>query len=146
MIPIGLLFSFMPKNDKSDGEYQPSKKDIMVILPLVCFVIGFYDGFFGPGTGSLLILALYFLVHMPLIESSATSKIFNFASNVGAFVVFAISGKMAFLIAIPMVFASIAGNYFGSHLTLKNGDKIIKPLIFISISILFISLGAKYIF
>lgn len=146
MIPVGLLISFMPKKDKHDGEYQPSKKDIMIILPLVCFVIGFYDGFFGPGTGSLLILALHFLVHMPLIESSATSKIFNFASNVGAFVAFAIAGKMAFLIGIPMVAGSVAGNYIGSHVALKNGEKIIKPLIFISISILFISLGLKYIF
>ncbi|WGK68753.1 TSUP family transporter [Candidatus Haliotispira prima] len=145
MIPIGLLFSFMPKRTKSDKEYQPGKKDIWIVLPLTCFVIGFYDGFFGPGTGSLLILALHFLARMPLIESSATSKIFNFASNVGAFVAFAIAGKMAFLISIPMVVGSIAGNYLGSHLTLKNGEKIIKPLIFISISILFISLGIKYI-
>ncbi|MBE8189346.1 MAG: TSUP family transporter [Candidatus Thioglobus sp.] len=144
LIPVGLLFSFMPKKDKKDGAYQPSKKDIMIVLPLVCFVVGFYDGFFGPGTGSILILALHFLIHMPLIESSATSKIFNLASNVGAFVAFFIAGKMAFLIGIPMVLASIGGNYIGSHMTLKNGDKIIKPLIFTSIAILFISLGVKY--
>lgn len=145
LIPVGLLVSFMPKKDKNDGAYQPSKKDIMIILPLVCFVVGFYDGFFGPGTGSILILALHFLIHMPLVESSATSKIFNLASNTGAFVAFFIAGKMAFIIAIPMVLASIGGNYIGSHVTLKNGDKIIRPLIFTSITILFISLGVKYV-
>ena len=146
MIPIGLLFSFMPKKDTKNSNYQPSNKDIMFVLPLVCFIIGFYDGFFGPGTGSLLIIALHYLVRMPLIESSATSKIFNFASNVGAFVAFAIAGKMAFFIGIPMVAGSVAGNYLGSHLTLKKGEKIIKPLIIISISVLFVSLGIKYVF
>jgi uncharacterized membrane protein YfcA len=52
---------------------------------------------------------------------------------------------MAFIIGIPLVLASISGNYLGSHLTLKSGDKIIKPLIFTAIAILFISLGVKYI-
>lgn len=146
MIPVGLVLSFMPKTDKKEGLYAPTKKDIAFTLPIVAFVIGFYDGFFGPGTGSLLILALHFLIHMPLIESSATSKIFNFASNTGAFIAFAIAGKMAFIIGIPMIVASMVGNYMGSHLTLKNGDKIIKPFIFTSIGILFVSLGVKYIF
>ncbi len=58
---------------------------------------------------------------------------------------FFIAGKMAFIIGIPLVLASISGNYLGSHLTLKSGDKIIKPLIFTAIAILFISLGVKYI-
>ena len=147
MIPFGLLFSFIPKKAKitKNINYVPSAKDIKIILPLVAFVIGFYDGFFGPGTGSLLILALHFLINMPLIQASATSKIFNFASNAGAFIAFAIAGKMAFMIAIPMIIASIIGNYIGSHLTLKKGEKIIKPLMIISITILFISLGIKYI-
>jgi uncharacterized membrane protein YfcA len=140
-----LEFSCRVSKDTKDGAYQPSKKDIMIVLPLVCFIVGFYDGFFGPGTGSILILALHFLIHMPLVESSATSKIFNLASNVGAFVAFFIAGKMAFIIGIPMVLASIGGNYIGSHVTIKNGDKIIKPLIFSSIAILFISLGIKYV-
>ncbi len=145
LIPIGLLFSFIPKQSKNDGVYQPSQRDIHIILPLVCLVVGFYDGFFGPGTGSILILTLHFLIRMPLLESSATSKIFNLASNIGTFTAFFIAGKMAFIIGIPLVLASISGNYLGSHLTLKSGDKIIKPLIFTAIAILFISLGVKYI-
>ncbi|WP_201341989.1 TSUP family transporter [Abyssogena phaseoliformis symbiont] len=93
----------------------------------------------------MLILALHFLIHMPLVASSAASKIFNLASNIGAFVVFFMAVKMAFLIGVPMVLVSIIGNYIGSHMTLKSGDKIIKPLILSSIAILFISLGVKYI-
>jgi uncharacterized membrane protein YfcA len=77
LIPIGLLFSFIPKQNKNDGVYQPSQRDIHIILPLVCLVVGFYDGFFGSGTGSILILTLHFLIRMHLLESSASSKIFN---------------------------------------------------------------------
>jgi len=144
LIPIGLLFSFMPKKGKSNLEMKFDKKTLYFTVPLICLLIGFYDGFFGPGTGSLLIIALHYFINIPLVESSATSKIFNLASNAGAFVAFFIAGKMLFLLGIPMIIASIIGNYFGSKLTLKNGNKIIKPLIFLAIGILFISLGIKY--
>ncbi len=133
-----MLFSFISKKDAKCKACQPSKKDIMIILPIVCFIVGFYDGFFCSGAGSILILALHFLIHMPLIESSATSKIFNLSSNIGAFIAFFIAVKMVFIIGIPMVLASISGNYIGSHMMLKNGDNIIKSLIFTSIAILFI--------
>lgn len=144
LIPVGFILSFMSKKDKNK-EFKPTKKMMFLVLPLVCLIIGFYDGFFGPGTGSFLIIALNYLVGLSLLQSSATSKIFNLASNVGAFAVFFIKGKMLLLIGIPMVIASIVGNYTGSKLSLNNGDKIIKPLIAISISILFVSLGVKYI-
>ncbi len=145
LIPFGFLISFISKKDHSKKEFTLTKKIMFLVLPLLCLAIGFYDGFFGPGTGSLLIIALSYFIRLPLLQSSATSKIFNLASNVGAFVIFFIEGKMLFLIGIPMIIASIAGNYTGSNLTLRNGEKIIKPLIVTSISILFISLGIKYL-
>lgn len=148
LIPVGVLFSFLPKSEKKEISKidLSNKKIILIIVPLLCLLIGFYDGFFGPGTGSLLIIALHFLVKLPLTESSATSKIFNLTSNIGAFVAFFIAGKMLFIIGIPMVIASIVGNYVGSKLTLKKGAKLIKPLILTSITLLFISLAIKYIF
>lgn len=146
LIPIGFILSFISKKEKEDKneDFKITKTMKFFILPIVCFVIGFYDGFFGPGTGSFLIIALNYIVGLSLLQSSATSKIFNLASNIGAFIIFFISKKMLLLIGIPMIIASIIGNYIGSNLSLKNGDKIIKPLIVTSISILFISLGVKY--
>lgn len=146
LIPIGFILSFVKKKDNSDTkeDFKISKIMMFVILPAVCLAIGFYDGFFGPGTGSFLIIALNSIVGLSLIQSSATAKIFNLASNIGAFIIFFISGKMLLLIGIPMIIASIIGNYIGSNLSLKSGDKIIKPLIATSIFILFITLGIKY--
>lgn len=146
LIPVGFILSFIKKKEKKEitEDLQLSKKTMYFILPIVCLAIGFYDGFFGPGTGSFLIIALNYIIGLSLIQSSATAKIFNLASNIGAFIVFFINGKMLLLIGIPMIIASILGNYVGSKLSLKNGDKIIKPLIATSILILFITLGIKY--
>jgi len=143
MMPIGLLFSFLPKkDDKVNVELTKFKK--MILFPIVAFIIGFYDGFFGPGTGSLLILALHYIMGLSLVVSSATSKIFNLASNIGAFIAFFIAGKMLFLIGIPMIIASIIGNYIGSHMTIKKGDGFIRPILFGMIFILFLTMTYKY--
>jgi len=102
MMPIGLLFSFLPKkDDTAKTEIMKFKK--VILFPLVTLTIGFYDGFFGPGTGSLLIIALHYIMGLSLVASSATSKIFNLASNVGSFIAFFMAGKMLFTIGAPMI-------------------------------------------
>ncbi|WP_292655106.1 TSUP family transporter, partial [Nitratifractor sp.] len=143
MMPLGLLFAFLPKrNNDAKVEITPFKKTLL--FPSVTLIIGFYDGFFGPGTGSLLIIALHYIMGLSLVTASATSKIFNFSSNVGAFISFFIAGKMLFAIGIPMVIASILGNYLGSHMTIKRGDSFIRPILFGMIFLLFVTMVYKY--
>jgi len=145
LMPFGLLFSFLPKrNDDIFVEITNLKK--LLIFPIVTFIIGFYDGFFGPGTGSLLILALHYIMGLTLVISSATSKIFNLSSNIGAFIAFFLAGKMLFLLGTPMIIASMVGNYIGSHMTIKKGDDFIRPVLFGMIFLLFSSLIYKYFF
>ena len=110
-LPIGLLATlFKGVLLKKDDEIKKSA----IAVFLTCLIVGFYDGFFGPGTGSIFIIALFVINKLSLLQASATSKIFNFASNIGAFVAFLIAGKMAFLIGIPMILANLLGNHFGS--------------------------------
>lgn len=143
LMPIGLIFSFLPKKDTAvSGEISKFKK--VIIFPIITFIIGFYDGFFGPGTGSLLILALHYIMNLNLVSASATSKIFNLASNVGAFIAFALAGKMLFLIGIPMIIASVFGNFIGSKMTIDKGDNFVRPVLFGVIFLLFITLVYKY--
>jgi hypothetical protein len=113
-------------------------------VPPICLMIGFYDGFFGPGTGSFLIIAFYLLVGLDLIHASATAKAFNLASNIGALSVFLIEGKVIFLLGLPLAIANVAGNYLGSSLAIKMGNSMVRGFLFISLSILFISLFWKY--
>jgi uncharacterized protein len=143
MMPVGLLFSFLPKKDEN-VIVEITKLKKVLLFPTITFIIGFYDGFFGPGTGSLLIISLHYIMGLSLVVSSATSKIFNFSSNVGAFIAFFMAGKMLFMIGIPMILASMVGNYIGSHMTIKKGDNFIRPILFGMIFLLFVSLAYKY--
>lgn len=117
---------------------------IWVLTPIACLLIGTYDGFLGPGTGTFLIIALAFLSRMQLVEASATAKTFNLASNVGAFVTFLVSGCVYFPYAMAMAGFNIMGNIIGSHYAMKHGREFIKKILLVSLSLLFIYLVWKY--
>jgi uncharacterized protein len=104
------------------------------------FTIGMYDGFYGPGTGTFLILFLVLVTHLPLINASATSKTLNFASNIGAFFTFLINGSIIYTIAIPMAIFNILGSITGTRLAIKKGNKLVQKFVYLSITILFIYL------
>lgn len=98
---------------------------------------------FGPGTSSIFIITLFIINKLSLLQASATSKIFNFASNIGAFVSFLIAGKMAFLIGIPMIIANLLGNHFGSLHAIHSNGEIIKKVLVITVGLLMVSLAYK---
>ncbi|ODS22652.1 hypothetical protein AB835_13010 [Candidatus Endobugula sertula] len=150
MLPVGLLFTLFKGKftAKKVGEMSENgaTKHYLVAIALVSFIVGFYDGFFGPGTGSLFIIALYLFVKIDLVKASATSKIFNFASNIGAFVAFSLAGKMLFKLGIPMVMGSLAGNYIGSKLTILKGEKVVKTVLILTVNAMLVTLALKFIF
>lgn len=143
MLPLGMFATLMPKR-VTISHKNLSKLDIFLKIPLICLIIGFYDGFFGPGTGSFLTISFYIFINLNLIEATANAKVFNFVSNLGALVAFIYSGKVLFLLAIPMALANMAGNYLGSHLVLKKGDKIIKLFLILVLITLTVTLIGRY--
>ncbi|MDO4906301.1 TSUP family transporter [Neisseria sp.] len=137
-LPVGLFATLfkgklLAKADNSAG--SEIKKSAVAVF-ITCLVVGFYDGFFGPGTGSIFIIALFIINKLTLLQASATSKIFNFASNIGAFVAFLIAGKMAFLIGIPMILANLAGNHFGSLHAINSNGEIIKKVLIVTVGLI----------
>jgi uncharacterized membrane protein YfcA len=147
MLPIGIVLSFIPKKSGEQDKDVPINKNVILFgVPAAVFVIGFYDGFFGPGTGSFLILALHYLLKFDLVAASATSKLFNFASNVGALIAFMLAGSVLYALAIPLVIMNLLGNHVGSSSAMKYGPKLIQRTISLSLSLLMISLGYKFIF
>jgi uncharacterized membrane protein YfcA len=109
----------------------------LIVVPL----IGFYDGIFGPGTGSFFMLAFVALAGYGLLKATAHTKLLNFASNLGAFAVFAFVGAISWKIGLMMGAAQFAGAQVGSRLAMKNGARIIKPLLVITC----VALAAKLI-
>lgn len=142
LLPIGLLAATFKSRLKIQERLEIKTAFLTVFA--VCFIVGFYDGFFGPGTGSLFIIALTLINRFSFLQASATSKIFNFGSNIGAFVAFAMAGQMAFLIGIPMIVAGLIGNHIGSLHAIKTDGAIVKKVLFITVGLMMITLILKY--
>ncbi len=89
-------------------------------------VVGFYDGFFGPGTGSFLVLGFVMLLGFEFVEASAYSKLVNCMTNLGALFVFISQGKYILEIAVLMAICNVAGNLAGSRIALKKGNGFVR--------------------
>ncbi len=91
--------------------------------------IGFYDGFFGPGTGSFFATTLVALRGVGLTRATAQTKLFNLTSNVSSVVFFALGGKIWWGLGLCMALGSMSGGWIGSHTAIKYGAKLIRPLL-----------------
>jgi uncharacterized membrane protein YfcA len=101
---------------------------------LLALSLGFYDGFFGPGTGSFLVFGFINIFGFNFVSSSANARILNFTSNVTALVLFALSGKIDYALGIPVAIFMILGARMGTTVALNKGSKLIKP-IFVTMSL-----------
>ncbi len=91
--------------------------------------IGFYDGFFGPATGTFFTTSLVALRGHGLTRATALTKAFNFTSNVASVLVFALAGKMIWLLGLSMACGAMLGGWLGSHTAMRYGAGIIRPLL-----------------
>ena len=104
------------------------KKQLCVVL-LSALVVGAYDGFYGPGTGTFLLLIFCKLGKMDVRTANGNVKLINFASNVGSLFTSLLSGKVFLILGLIGASASMLGNYIGSGLAIKNGSKIVRPVV-----------------
>ncbi|GAB1366371.1 TSUP family transporter [Candidatus Cloacimonadaceae bacterium] len=98
--------------------------------------IGFYDGFFGPGTGTFLILIYTSLLHYDFVKANGNTKVVNLASNVAALITFSVSGHVYLPLAIPGAICGITGNILGSKLVILKGNKLIKEVFVLALLLL----------
>jgi uncharacterized membrane protein YfcA len=98
-------------------------------LTAVCSGIGFYDGFFGPGTGSFLTTALVALGGLGLVRAIANTKFINLTTNIAALVAMITGGQVLWLLGLSMAVANIAGNQLGAWLAIRFGGRGVRPLL-----------------
>lgn len=146
LLPVGMLITLLPKKENRGKPVILSGPRFWMALGFVGFGVGMYDGFFGPGAGSFYILAFHWVLRMGLIQASATAKIFNLASNIGALATFLWHGEVFFALGIPMAIASMAGNWTGSRIAIKKGAPMVRKVLLVSLSLLMVSLLYKYFF
>ena len=132
---IAIVLIFNKKLGKVNNSHTVSLKKKLITAVIAGLAIGFYDGFFGPGTGAFLILIYTSVLSYDFVVANANAKVVNLASNLAAVVTFIASGKVNYEIAIPAVICGILGNLVGSHLVIKKGNNFIKP-VFIFVLIL----------
>ncbi len=101
------------------------------LAALVAGALAFYDGFFGPGTGTFLIALYTLLWHDPLDAASANAKVVNFCSNLAAAVSFAAAGLTVWSVALPMAAGQLAGSWAGAHLTIRRGQGLVRGTVIV---------------
>jgi uncharacterized membrane protein YfcA len=99
-------------------------------------VIGAYDGFYGPGTGTFLLLLFCYVAKMDVRTASGNVKLVNLSSNIGALATSLVAGKVLVPVGLLAAVFSIAGQYIGAGLALKNGSKIVRPVILVVLVLL----------
>ena len=124
-IPVIAIFLVL-KKDHDREETKPMTKMRELGCFLTGLITGFYDGFFGPGAGSFMILLFTWLVGMDMVSASATAKPVNLASNISSLITRLAAGQVVFALAIPAMLFSFAGASIGSKLALKKGARLIR--------------------
>lgn len=124
----------------SESAQPMAEPKASLCIIFIAFIIGMYDGFYGPGTGSFLILLLTGIVHLRIREANGLTKVVNLCSNIAAVFVFLRGGTTLPLLGLTAGLFSIAGNYAGSRFFSRKGVVAVKPVLVIVLVIFFIKI------
>lgn len=117
-----------------------TRKKQYIIMIFCALGIGVFDGFYGPGTGTFLLLAFTKLGRLDMEKATGNVKVVNLSSNLSALVTFLLAGKILWPLGLAASCFSIAGHYVGAGMVLHNGSKIVRPLILVVLVLLIIKL------
>lgn len=127
---------------EGDGTDRPvTRARIVTAIVLVGGGIGFYDGLFGPGTGTFLVLALSAVLHLDLVTASATAKIVNVCTNAGALAMFAYQGTVLWQLAAVLALFNLAGGMIGARMALSRGSGFVRAVLLTVVFSLVAKLG-----
>jgi uncharacterized protein len=104
----------------------------------LCVIFGFYDGFFGPGAGSVMMFALVRWFGYDFLRAAATTKVLNLATNFGALVLFMVTGNVLYAVALPMAALNVAGGFLGAHFAIRRGSHFIRTVFLVVVAALMI--------
>ncbi len=138
---IGIYFLLTPKLGESDKKQRVSYWRFALTAGLG---IGFYDGFFGPGTGSFLSLAFVLLLGFNLAKATAHAKVLNFTSNIASLIFFVIGGQVIWSVGFTMLVGQFLGARLGARMVLTKGKKLICPMVVVVAFIMATKLAFDY--
>ena len=141
LVAVAIYTWLRPDFGRQQNEPRIRGKQVLPVATLAGALLGFYDGFFGPGAGSFMIFAFVRLFGMDFLHASATAKIVNAATNAGAILLFAPTGHMLWALGFGMAACNIVGAQLGSRLAIRHGSGFVRLVFLIMTSLLIAKIG-----
>lgn len=135
------IYTYTKKNFGQQVHKKHSPTRIIWLSLLISLVIGFYDGFIGPGAGSFLVLAFIALLGFDFMQASANAKMVNLSTNLGSIVLFLLKGSILWTVAIPMAISNAVGGVLGARLAVKKGNQFIRIFFLIIVTATLLRFG-----
>lgn len=132
------IYTIFKKDFGASKEKYIKRNKLMYLGILICVIVGFYDGFIGPATGTFFIVGFVSVLGMDFLKANAHAKLINLATNFGSFCLFLIKGKIIWAIALPMAVCNASGGCLGAKFAIQKGNKVIR---YFFISIIFLSIA-----
>ena len=139
VLPVVAFMVMNPKRFRDrEGNQVVRGSRLWVTAIASAFLIGIYDGIYGPGTGTFLIVAFTLFAGMDMRSANAQSKIINLTTNITSLTIFLMNGQAILLLGLAAAVCNMAGNYVGSGLAMKQGSKVTRPVIVLVLVLLFL--------
>ena len=141
-VVIAIFFYTLVKPELGKEHVEKhSPQKLMVIGSVAAFIIGFYDGLIGPGTGTILMIALVALMGFAFVGASAIAKVVNATTNLASIIVVGLTIGVMWKLGLVLAVANLAGGYMGSHMAIKKGSSFIRIFYLIVTGLLILRLG-----
>jgi uncharacterized membrane protein YfcA len=139
VLPLVAIVVMNPKlfRDNKGAEVKLDTR-LWVTAVLSAFFVGIYDGFYGPGTGTFLIIAFTVFAKLNLRTANAQAKVINLTTNLTSLTIFLLNGQALILLGLVGAACNMAGNYIGSGLAMTKGSKVTRPVIILVLILLFL--------
>ncbi len=128
LVAVALFISFKPELGQFTGKTRGAKALDSIWALFFGAVIGFYDGFFGPGTGTFLIFIFVIIFGLDFLQSSAAAKAINLSTNLGALILFMVWGKVQYELGLLVGVCNLLGGYIGSRLAILKGSGFVRKV------------------
>ncbi|MUL35215.1 sulfite exporter TauE/SafE family protein [Gloeocapsopsis dulcis] len=136
LLTIVAIYTFLKKDFGSQHLFYTARAKQIILAAIIGCVIGFYDGFLGPGTGSFLIFAFIGVIGFDFLRASASAKVVNFCTNLAALFYFIPTNNVIYSFALPMAVCNVFGAIIGTKLAILKGNNFIRSLFLIIVCIL----------
>ncbi|WP_049564645.1 sulfite exporter TauE/SafE family protein [Streptomyces sp. SBT349] len=134
LLAVAAFVVLRPRFGAAGADRVPTRRRVGAALLVAGVGIGFYDGVLGPGTGTFLVISLVALLHMNLLKASATAKVVNVGTNLGALAVFTAHGTVLWGLAALMAVFNMAGGWAGAHMALRRGSGFVRVVLLVVVA------------